>query len=181
MDNISKLPSVSDRTYTRVNAKLYLHSEHYSPTRGPQHDSKGLFMAPFAEEQDDVVGLSIDAFWEKVSESSVENKDLFLELQQILAMLKRAEKPDPMRGTHKSFKKLNVNISGSGIAFPSDVAYHAGQLLRLSLFFPKKPFSYITVIVEVVRSEKAEIGYDIKCRYKEISDDIREEILAFVS
>ncbi len=178
-NNVSKLPSITDREYPRVNSVLYLQSEHYSPTHASQ-DNKDVFMPTFIEKEADLVGLSIDAFWEKVNKDSPQDKDYFLQLQQLLSQLKSFYDTDPLRRSQNMFKKLKVNISGSGIAFPSDVAYHNGHLLRLSLFFPRYPFSYVNIVSEVIRSEKADIGYEIKCQYKDVSKEAHAEILKFV-
>jgi hypothetical protein len=176
-NNISRLPTIKDREYTRVDAKVYLCCQAYDPNHKP---STGVEVSPFLEKESDFVGLSIDAFYERVKKEAPEGKEYFLQMQQLMAMLKQYCDKDPFQRTERLFKKLDVNISGSGIAFPSDVAYHSEQLLLLSLYFPLYPFSYVAVVVEVIRSEKAEIGYEIKCQYKDISEDLQKTISTFV-
>lgn len=180
-NGIPRIPSISDREYFRVDGLLYLYSEPVEMDSNNTHDSQGLYIPTFVQEEDDFVGLSIDAFRERVILDRPPEKDSLLEVQQLMSMMKRFFDAENAGRKQKMYKKILVNLSGSGMAFPSDVAYHVGQVLRLSIFFPAFPFTYVSVAADVVRSEKAEIGYEIKVQFKDISDKTRDEILKFVN
>lgn len=179
--NITKLPTQSDREFFRVDGVLYMYCEAIEVEQTNQQDGQGFFIPTFVQEEDDFVGLSIDAFREKVIIDAPDGKEHLLQIQQLMAMMKRFFDAEILGRKQKLYKKVKVNISGSGLSFPSDVAYHAGQFLKLSLYFPRFPFSYLTVIGDVVRSEKAEIGYEVKIKYKNITEKTQEEILKFVN
>lgn len=178
---IPRIPSISDRGFVRVDAAVYLYCEPVDLEKGNFHASGREFFIPtFVQEEDDFVGLTIDAFREQVLVENPRDKDYYLRLQQMLSAMKRFMDGALLGRKPNMYKKMRVNISASGIAFPSDVAYHTGQILRLSLFFPKAPFGMANLLCEVVRSEKAEIGYDIKAKYTQISDKVRRSILDFI-
>ncbi|MBF0104355.1 MAG: PilZ domain-containing protein [Deltaproteobacteria bacterium] len=180
-NNVSRMPSASDRDYFRVNGRLYLHCVPLELDKGSKQESKGFFIPTFVQDDDDFAGLSIDAFREQILLENPKEKDYFLKIQQLLSMMKRFFDAAMLGRKQMLYKKIMVNISGSGISFPSDVAYHPGQLLRISLFFPRFPYTSLAVIGEVVRSEKTEIGYEIKVKLADISESAREEILKFVN
>ena len=133
-----------------------------------------------AKDEDDLVGLSIDAFREQVLHDNPPDKANLLKIQQLLSLTKRFLDAELLGREQKIFRKIEVNISASGLSFPSDIAYHTGQQLRLDLFFPKFPFTYVSVMGEVVRSEKADIGYEIKLHFKDVSEKTQDEIIKFV-
>lgn len=180
-NNITRIPSLADRDFFRVNGHLYMYCEPVEFENGNKQDSQGFFIPTFIQEEDDFVGLSIDAFREQIIEDNPPAKEHYLRIQQLMSMMKRFFDAELLGRKQKMYKKVMVNISGSGISFPSDVAYHAMQVLRLCLFFPRHPFNYLTVVGDVVRSEKAEIGYEIKVQFKDISEKTRDEILKFVN
>ncbi|OVE82220.1 hypothetical protein BVY03_01410 [bacterium K02(2017)] len=180
-NNISRIPSVSDREFFRVNGLVYMYCEPVELEQNNKNDSQGLFIPTFVQDEDDFVGLSIDSFREKLMLEKIEHKDYFLKVQQLLSMMKRFFDAEMLGRNKKSYKKVMVNVSGSGIAFPSDVAYHPKQELRISIFFPRFPFTALTVCGGVVRSEKVEIGYEIKVKFDDITESTRDEILKFVN
>lgn len=179
-NDIPRIPSISDRGFIRVNGTVYIHCEPIELDKGVKHENKEFLVPTFVQEEDDFVGLSIDAFREKILHDNPKDKDYYLKIQQLLSMMKRFFDSEMLGRKLDMYKKVNVNISGSGIAFPSDVAYHAGQVLQLSLFFPSLPFANINMLADVVRSEKAEIGYEIKIKYKNISEETRDKIVKFI-
>lgn len=180
-NNIPSIPHIKDRGFVRVDGEVYFHSEPIEFDQGNKHDRCGLFIPTFVQEEDDLVGLSIDAFREKIIQDNPPDKERLLEIQQLLSMIKRFVDAELAGNTQTSFKKTKINISGSGIAFPSEVAYQPGHLIRLDVFFPKHPFSYVSVAGSVVRCEKADIGYDVKVRFMDISKKTQDEILKFVN
>lgn len=181
MDNhIPRIPSVKDREHTRVDAQVYLFVEPIELDQSNKNEGKGFSIPTFVQDEDDFVGLSIDAFAERTKLEKSTHAQEYLQIQQLLSMLKRFMDASILGRKARQYHRVKVNISGSGVAFPSDVAYHAGHLLRVCVFFPKRPFTHLSVVAEVVRSEKAELGYTIKTQFKQISDDSRAHILEFV-
>lgn len=180
-NNIAHFPNVNDREFFRVNGSLYMFCETIDSYKPSDNEHQGFFIPTFAQDEDDFVGLSIDAFREQVMIENPPGKDGLLQVQQLMSMMKRFFDAEVLGRKQKLYKKIKVNISGSGLAFPSDVAYHTGQLLKAALFFPRFPYTYLNVVVEVVRSEKADIGYEIKVHYKDITEKTRDEILKFVN
>lgn len=180
-NGVTRIPSITDREFYRVDGVLYLHIEPVELDSGNKHESKGFTIPTFVQEEDDFVGLSIDAFRERLVLDSPADKDTFLQVQQLMSMMKRFFDAEVLGRKQKLYKKVMVNISGSGMAFPSDVAYYVGQVLRVSLFFSSFPFSYVSLPADVIRSEKAEIGYEIRVQFKDISEKSRDEILKFVN
>lgn len=180
-NDIPRIPSISDRGFIRVTGLLYLYCEPVDLEKGNvQESGKDFFIPTFVQEEDDFVGLSIDVFREKILKDNLKDKEYYLNIQQLLSMMKRFLDAELLGRKQTLYKKTNVNISGSGLAFPSDVAYHAGQVLRMSLFFPVAPHVCVNFLADIVRSEKAEIGYEVKAKYKDISEKTRQQILDFI-
>lgn len=180
-DNVSKLPTAQDRDFFRVEGVVYLHYETIDINQGHKKESYGFHLPTFEMESDDFVGLSIDAFREKVQEDSPEGKDYFLQMQQLLAMMKRFVDATLSGRRQKLFNRTTVNISGSGVAFLVDHPMAMGTTVRLSLFFPRHPFSYVCVMGNIVKSEKNDEGYLIKVQFEEMSEKTEEEIVKFVN
>jgi len=180
MNDIPRIPSIKDREFKRTDGELYLHVEPVELDHNNRNEGKDFLIPTFVQEEDDFVGLSIDAFREKVMAEEPNHKEYYLEMQQLLSMMKRFQDAQFLGRKHPQYKKLKVNLSASGIAFPSDVAYHADHLLRVCLFFPKAPFTHMSVVAEVVRSEKVEIGYEIKAQFKDMNEEHRNQLLQFV-
>lgn len=181
MDNhIPRIPSVKDREFTRIDGEVYLFVEPVELDQFNKNEGKEFSIPTFVQEEDDFVGLSIDAFAERAKLEKSTHVEEYLQIQQLLSMLKRFMDASLLGRKSRPYKRVVVNISGSGIAFPSDVAYHAGHFLRVCVFFPKRPFTHLSVVAEVVRSEKAQLGYNIKTQFTQISDQNRAQILEFV-
>jgi hypothetical protein len=179
-NNIHRMPSIKDREFKRVTEQVYFYCEPIEMDNNNMQSSTGFTIPTFVQEEDDLVGLSIDAFREQILLDDPKHKEYYLDMQQLLSMFKRFIDAELLGREQNLFKKVEVNISSSGLAFPSDVAYRTEQFLRLNLFFPKKPLSYLSLIGEVVRSEKAEIGYDIRIHFHEITPEAQKKILEFV-
>lgn len=181
MENIiPRIPSVKDRECSRVDAEVYLFVEPIELDQYNKNEGKSFFIPTFVQEEDDFVGLSIDAFAERMKLEQSQHREEYLQIQQLLSMFKRSMDASVLGRKSQSYKRVKVNISGSGIAFPSDVAYHVGHHLRTCVFFPKRPFTHLSLVAEVVRSEKAVTGYTIKTQFIQISDSHRAQILEFV-
>lgn len=177
-------PSASDnqREFFRVDGQVYLYVE--AAALGESLDSdQGVFMPTFSLEEDDIVGLSIDAFREQIRLSEIEpaQKEFWLRMQQVLSMMKRCFQVELDGGRSKMFRKSKVNISGSGVAFPSESSYLVGQNLRLAMFFPRYPYSYMGVVGEVIKCERRDRGYWVRTRFRDLNEKSQDEILRFVN
>lgn len=185
MKTISKIPQnqESDGDFFRVTGHVYLYPEVITVDQGVKYEVNGLFVPTFSTDEDDIVGLSIDAFRENIllSEMDVLQKESWLKMQQIMSMMKRVVDAELLGKKQKLFKKCEVVISGSVLDFPSAEPYLVGQSLRLAMFFPRFPYSYLCVIGEVLKCEKTEEGHLIKTQFKDISEKNQDEILRFVN
>lgn len=183
MNNISQLGSSKDREFFRVDGQLYLHVEIVTLDQGTKQEAYGVYVPTFSMAEDDIVGLSIDAFREQIliSEIDHEQKEYWLKLQQLLSFMKRSIDAELLGRKQKMFCRTNVNISGSGMAFESPTAYVSGQTLRLAMFFPRYPYTYLCVIGDVVKCEKKDEIFQIKTEFQAISEKNQDEILRFVN
>ncbi len=186
MSTVSKIPqnqAGGDRDFFRIDGHVYLHVETVTLDQGTKQEVQGLYVPTFSLEEDDIVGLSIDAFGEHVMTSEMDSiqKAYWMKMQQIVSMMKRCLDVELLGKKQKLFKKLEVTISGSTLDFPSSQGFLAGQALRLALFFPRFPYTYLCVIGEVTKSEKKDSGYWVKTQFKDISEKNQDEILRFVN
>ena len=183
-NNISQLPQSEDREFFRVDGKLYFHLEKVDLTEPHSESSRRVFFPPFTKDEDDVVGLSIDSFRERILVSEMEDGDFrqyILEMQQLMAMMKHCFDEELGGRKQKVFVKTTVNISGSGIAFPTDKIFCIDDILRLYLFFPAYPFTFLSIMGRVVKCVKKEEGFQVKAHFENISEQQRDEILRFVN
>jgi hypothetical protein len=182
-NNISKIPNPADREYFRVDGQIYFYCEKIHPTEN-EEIAKKIYIPTFAKDEDDIVGLTIDAFRERLLMSELEDQDLklfMLELQQIMAMMKLCFDEELKGKKQKIFLKTTVNISGSGMAFQSSELHCVNDFLKMYLFFPVYPYSFVSVLAKVIKCEKQKDGYWIKTHYEKISERERDEILRFVN
>jgi hypothetical protein len=49
------------------------------------------------------------------------------------------------------------------------------------MFFPRYPYSYLTIVGEVVKCERQDRGYWVRSRFREISEKSQDEVLRFVN
>lgn len=182
-NNISKIPNPADREYFRVEGKIYFYYEKVRP-RENEEIAKKIYIPTFAKDEDDIVGLTIDAFRERLLMSEVEDQDFklfLLEMQQIMAMMKLCFDEELKGKKQKIFSRTMVNISGSGMAFPSNEIHCVNDFLKLYLFFPIYPYSFVSLLAQVVKCEKHQEGYWIKTHFENITERERDEILRFVN
>lgn len=179
--NVTRIRNIKDRVYPRVNGVIYLSCIPTDCRKSNAQESGEFYIPPFVQHEDDYVGLCLDAFHQKLLWENPPHKEYYLKLQQLTLLLKRFSDAQAHGRKQKYYKKLQVNISGSGLSFPSDVAYHPGQPLFLNVFLPLYPFAHLTLLGEVVRSEKADIGYEVKVKYKDITEKTQKVILDFVN
>lgn len=174
-----EINSLSQSAFQRADVVLYLRFDIDEPGHVYRKDSQNWIVPTFAQDEDDQVGLMIDSFGEKLKkDDQVDPK--WLEVQQIMSYMKRVLDAEILGRKQKLFKKVRVNLSPTGIAFPSEVAYHPGQTMRLSMYFIQDPFTCLNVSAEVVRSEKAEIGYDIRARFKDLSEKSQNTVQSVI-
>lgn len=177
------MPQSNQREFFRVDGQIYIYVEPIAAGESLDQEAQGVFVPTFGSEQDDIVGLSIDAFREQIrlSEIDAAQKEYWFKVQQILALMKRSFEAELDGREPKRFLKCRVNISGSGVAFPSAASYLVGQNVRLAMFFPRYPYSYLTIVGEVVKCERKDLGYWVRCRFREISEKSQDEVLRFVN
>lgn len=182
-NKVAKMPSAKDREFFRVDGQLYLAIEVVDVDQGIKHEAEGVYVPTFSMPEDDIVGLSIDAFREQIrmSEMEHEQKEYWLKLQQILSMLKRSVDAELLGKKQKMYKRTPVNISGSGLAFQSDTVYTVGQNLKLSMFFPRYPYSFLALVSEVLKIEKKDEETWVRTQFLGISEKNQDEVLRFVN
>lgn len=177
------MPNAQNREYFRVDGRVYFYCEKIPPEESAQ-SSKKIYIPTFEQERDDIVGLTIDAFRERILMSEIEDEDqkqFLLEMQQIMALMKRSFDAEFSGVKQKIFVKTSINISGSGLAFPSHEAHCLGDMLRVCLFFPIYPYLFLSLAAKVIKSEKQKDGYLVKVHYENISERERDEVLRFVN
>lgn len=182
-DNVTKIPTADSRDYFRVDGRLYFYWEKIKPSDLEQSPKK-IHVPTFAQDEDDIVGLMVDAYRERLLMSKLEDLDLrgwLLELQQIMALMKRSFDAELRGAKQKVFAKTDVNISGSGMAFFTLEPLAIKDLLRVSLFFPLYPYSFLSLVASVVKCEKHENGFWNKLHFENIPERERDEILRFVN
>lgn len=85
--------------------------------------------------------------------------------------------------SHTDFVRKDVNISGSGIAFFSSIAFEPLSHIALQIAFPGYPFAMVTVGAEVrhVMQDTESGAYRVACKYDNISEADRDLIVRFVN
>ncbi|MCX7724979.1 MAG: PilZ domain-containing protein [Thermodesulfovibrio sp.] len=73
-----------------------------------------------------------------------------------------------------------VNISGGGMSFISDVPYNKGDILELKVVLDLPLPVALFLYGEVVKSEKVNNGYRVAVKFINIEEDIRDYIIRFV-
>lgn len=119
-------------------------------------------------------------------EEVIERSDLPLPLVEILmAMNKKLDLVLSLLTSGEDFTRMireetkEVEISGSGLTFPSPHPFPVGTKLKISLLLPTAPFHIIEAIGEVVRVAKRGDRHLICVAFRHIGDDEREEIVRF--
>lgn len=180
--NVTTLPSAADRDFFRTDGHVYLYIEVVTPDQAVRQDTNGVFIPTFILEEDDICGLSIDAFREQIAFDDPPNKEYLFRLQQLISMVKRYFDAEILGKKHKLYKRVPVNISGSGMSFLSPVNYEKGAHLRLSMFFPRFPYSFVSVPASVVKSVHDDDGHLwVKTHFEGMSQKNEDDILRFVN
>jgi c-di-GMP-binding flagellar brake protein YcgR len=87
------------------------------------------------------------------------------------------------KGFDKTLKKTlvrKINISGAGICFENDMPFTPGDILEMRLMLEDAYHGIIALCVKVLRVEKLSRNYRIAVNYVDMSENIRELIVAFV-
>jgi len=87
------------------------------------------------------------------------------------------------KGFDNALKKTlirKINISGAGICFENDMPFTTGDILEMRLMLEDAYHGVIAICVKVLRVEKLAKNYRIAVNYVDMSEDIREIIVAFV-
>jgi c-di-GMP-binding flagellar brake protein YcgR len=87
------------------------------------------------------------------------------------------------KGFDKTLKKTlsrKINISGAGICFENDMPFAPGDILEMRLMLEEAYDGIIGLCVKVLRVEKLSRNYRIAVNYVDMSENIRELIVAFV-
>ena len=73
-----------------------------------------------------------------------------------------------------------VNISGSGMRFPSNRQFGTGDLLEVKMLLPTNPATGVLVHGNVVRTQELEGGaHDVSLHFVDLSDHVRDLIIQY--
>jgi len=79
---------------------------------------------------------------------------------------------------------INVNISGAGIRFTTDVNLKEEEIVELRVILPIPPYPKITSLCEVVRSQACEVNgianWEIALTYTTINEDDRDILINYI-
>jgi c-di-GMP-binding flagellar brake protein YcgR len=87
------------------------------------------------------------------------------------------------KGFDKTLKNTlirKINISGAGICFENDMPFTQGDILEMRLMLEDAYLGIIAFCVKVLRVEKLSKNYRIAVSYVDLSENVRELIVAFV-
>jgi hypothetical protein len=76
-----------------------------------------------------------------------------------------------------------IEISGSGMSFPTEIAHACGEDLLVVYFLPTDPFPPLQLVAEVVRPSRRHLkgGYQTPVRYVDISEEDHQRILSYMA
>jgi hypothetical protein len=79
---------------------------------------------------------------------------------------------------------INVNISGAGIRFTTDVNLHEGECVELKVILPVPPYPKITSLCDVVRSIACTVNgipnWETALTFTTINEDDRDLLINFI-
>jgi c-di-GMP-binding flagellar brake protein YcgR len=87
------------------------------------------------------------------------------------------------KGFDTALKKTlmrKINISGAGICFENDMPLTPGNILEMRLMLEDAYQGIIAFCVKVLRVEKLQKTYRIAVKYVDLSEPVREIIVAYV-
>jgi hypothetical protein len=100
-------------------------------------------------------------------------------VDMILDLLCKARDDGLYQGRH-----INVNISGAGIRFTTDVNLNEGEQVELKVILPIPPYPKITSLCDVVRSSACKVegvtNWQTALSFKTINEDDRDLLINFI-
>jgi hypothetical protein len=79
---------------------------------------------------------------------------------------------------------INVNISGAGIRFTTDINLHEGERVELKIILPIPPYPKITSLCDVVRSSACKVNgianWETALTFTTINEDDRDLLINFI-
>jgi hypothetical protein len=76
-----------------------------------------------------------------------------------------------------------IEISESGISFPTEIAHHGGENLLVVYFLPTSPFPPLQLVAEVVRPSRAHSkgGYQTPVKVVDISGEDHQRVMEYMA
>ncbi len=105
-------------------------------------------------------------------------------LDYIISLLDQ-KKPSAAAPTEAPFHRAEINISGSGVRFPSRTKYKDEEVIIFVMILPMMPPVQVECVAAVVRTRPLHSkhsfspGVDVSSRFRQISESDIEEILRF--
>ncbi|MCX8022937.1 MAG: PilZ domain-containing protein [Syntrophorhabdaceae bacterium] len=100
-------------------------------------------------------------------------------LDMVIELLKQTERDDSYI---KRF--FDVNLSGSGMKFLSDIEFCEGDFIEMRLAIPGLPLSKITTLCEVVRAKRIEEDtlslWEVGLKFNVINEEDRDLLVSFI-
>lgn len=86
-------------------------------------------------------------------------------------------------GREKPVPQREIEISGSGLSFPTEIAHPSGEDLLVVYFLPTDPFPPLQLVAQVVRPSRRHPrgGYQTPVRYVDISEEDHHRILTYMA
>jgi hypothetical protein len=77
----------------------------------------------------------------------------------------------------------DIEISGSGMSFPTEIAHPRGEDILIVYFIPTAPFPPLQLVAEVVRPSRCQPkgGYQTPVKYANISQEDHRRILEYIA
>jgi hypothetical protein len=76
-----------------------------------------------------------------------------------------------------------IEISGSGMSFPTEIAHHSGEDVLIVYFIPTSPFPPLQLVAEVVRPSQRHPkgGYQTPVKVVDISPEDHQRIMGYMA
>jgi hypothetical protein len=103
------------------------------------------------------------------------------EFEQALVYFVAFQRRDPDR--RDSLPLREIEISGSGMSFPTEIAHDRNEDLLIVYFLPTDPFPPLQLVAHVVRPSRRHSrgGYQTPVKYVDISPEDHERILQYLA
>jgi len=165
-------PQMERRQYFRINDTIPLEYEAISSGRSQEPDILDPLKELLATEEENInvkkVGLALVNLLQAINQK----------LDHIIKNLGRPTSPlniPPLQ---------EVNISAGGVNFKCDQEFKKGELLKINIGLPPYPYTMLSVLGEVVRTERIEEGgkvyYKTATKFLNVDDETREDLMRYV-